>query len=320
MFNLMGSSRRLGLGEETMNRTIITMTTTLVLLAACSSDSRPDGVPSGDGNDPSSEGQSAAGDSPTPAQQSGGAGGTKTSDSSGDDDSGSTAGVTAGAGTGGSGAGGETDTGSNSMCTSSEPVLDAPVIVCSCAEVSWNDNPAIVSTVTGDNGTFTNTCTDAGNLTQYNCEFIKVDPTCDESGLNPLPCDRIGSGRVSSKKIDCGGRCQSGTCPTRCAEAGDGITVLARNGDSVTLQNALDPRPFDCKLRLRQPVDTSNCDAVIAGDEGAIVTVSVTVGNPGASFCVTGFWGYIEVNFTRDGADNCNFGCGFDCVLGACGA
>ena len=319
MFNLMGSSRRLGLGEETMNRTIITITTTLVLLAACSSDSRPDGVPSGDGNDPSSEGQSAAGDSPTPAQQSGGAGGTKTSDSSGDDDSGSTAGVTAGAGTGGSGAGGETDTGSNSMCTS-EPVLDAPVIVCSCAEVSWNDNPAIVSTVTGDNGTFTNTCTDAGNLTQYNCEFIKVDPTCDESGLNPLPCDRIGSGRVSSKKIDCGGRCQSGTCPTRCAEAGDGITVLARNGDSVTLQNALDPRPFDCKLRLRQPVDTSNCDAVIAGDEGAIVTVSVTVGNPGASFCVTGFWGYIEVNFTRDGADNCNFGCGFDCVLGACGA
>ena len=172
------------------------------VMLACGSDSGP-GVPS-DGSDPSSSnGKSLAGDSPTPTQDNGGAGGADTNSSGGDGstpnidpgETGGTGGVSSTGGAGGS-AGSSSDGGAQSSGTGGAGGTEAGSCPADCGYTCCGSACADTSNDPFNCGGCGNVCSGA-------------TPYCDETGTCAMPpC----SGATCSGTTSC--------CGSQCCDDG----------------------------------------------------------------------------------------------------
>ncbi len=151
------------------------------------------------------------------------------------------------------------------------------------------------ATTTGENGSFTDTCDENGNLIEYLCETA----TCgfDTAGAVPaaggssdvgVPCQPITSRFVISTSVNCAGRCVEGACNWFCASQGDTLTVVEAPGDHVTFEDGgtiLDCKPlvelggFECLSpallgHTMSVVSLGNCTAqsTVLGADDATTT------------------------------------------------
>lgn len=134
-------------------------------------------------------------------------------------------------------------------------------------------------TYEGDNGSFTDTCDDGGNLIAYGC-----DGTYETTGPQATRYYRT-NGSVTSTTIDCGGRCVSGACPDSCPALADPLnyTSVAADG-SVTLVDLSTGWSYACELYAEG--STTDCKTKWhAGDRAAVTSQSGPCPN-GAGFTV----------------------------------
>ena len=154
-----------------------------------------------------------------------------------------------------------------------------------------NVDPEAVGTVTGTNGTLTDTCDENGNLLEYECETTLM---CD--GVPNPACWNEYPGSVVPREIDCGGECVAGTCARDCPDIGDSVTFQAFETDgAATIEK--DGRLYQCELLFDRADDGIDCATEYSLDETVeIVSIGIT-----DSLCTTG-----RFNF---GLGPCSWGC-----------
>jgi hypothetical protein len=166
------------------------------------------------------------------------------------------------------------------------------------AQEAVGDDPSLAQTVTGDGGTFSDTCDGGGNLKEYLCE-VKT-----ECGPGPNPwCDTKQTGKVISKDYDCNGGCKSGACDSRCPAPGQQVTYESVDADgNPVLVNTVDGRKYskdvyDCKK------------APFVGEKGRVASLGLK-----GKFCTGGEIGNIGiaiegVQAPTGGGQHCTYLC-----------
>ncbi len=146
-------------------------------------------------------------------------------------------------------------------------------------------------TTTGSNGTFEDTCQD-GDLIEYVCEnsacgAMTSSGAADVPGIAlpqagrgaiPPPCTGD-PGRVTQRRIACGGRCDSGTCFAWCPGANDELTYQDVAGAEVVLDNDSKNARYRCEA-TSSTGDVDCTDPALEGqtiEVGSLVSCSATV-------------------------------------------
>jgi hypothetical protein len=145
----------------------------------------------------------------------------------------------------------------------------------------------------GDNGAFTDSCDANGNLVSHQCEEIEERCPPKPGPQEPVkhmeaPCWRR-SGRVASSTVDCDGRCDGGTCRTRCPKEGDQLVIVSVGpGGRVVFASAADPRHFACTLSWDDKRDKYDCGSAKTGDQFEVKGLGLST-----TMCTGGTWGAV---------------------------
>jgi hypothetical protein len=169
------------------------------------------------------------------------------------------------------------------------------------------DDPSSPSTVTGTNGTFGDSCTSAGDLTDYTCETASV---CG-SGVNP-DCKLYETGRVIPTAVDCAGHCANGACDARCPTFNQVlrfVTVSSGSGDAV-LDNTADGRRYTCTVSFDSKNDSFDCKT---GPQPGM-TVTITSMGLHSNYCAGADFGGFGVKFPNV-ANPDNESCAYECSI-----
>jgi hypothetical protein len=95
----------------------------------------------------------------------------------------------------------------------------------------------------GTNGVFIDTC-QGGDLVQYGCEETSTEPNPFDPAIYTYT-----TGAVTSRNVDCGGRCIDGACPNVCPAVGDELRYLSVEADGrATLESISSGWTYACSL------------------------------------------------------------------------
>ncbi len=146
-------------------------------------------------------------------------------------------------------------------------------------------------TTTGSNGTFEDTCQD-GDLIEYVCENSACGAMTSagaadvpgialpQAGRGAIPPPCTGDpGRVTQRRIACGGRCDSGTCFAWCPGENDELTYQDVAGAEVVLDNDGKNARYRCEATASTG-DVDCTDPALEGqtiEVGSLVSCSATV-------------------------------------------
>jgi hypothetical protein len=167
-----------------------------------------------------------------------------------------------------------------------------------------HDDPNVMQSVTGTNGTFSDTCDAQGDLVQYVCE---VETVCGP-GPNPA-CETKLTGKVVEENVDCNGGCAGGACDGRCPAYGQQLTYLSVDADgNVTLENSVDQRKYDCVLLVEGT--SYDCKrAPFVGEKGRVASLGLH-----GTYCTGDDFGNIGVaiegvQLPSGQIQHCSYGC-----------
>ncbi len=288
------------MSEFTPRRHILAQLCLLPALWACGSTSQ--------GSDQAGEstgaGGSANGATPTTASASGGDQGTSAAGSNGSTDSaasatnnssggmsasstvaGSTAGGSVGGNSGSAGADGSSTGGSDTAGaggTGGSSGVDPVALECregaldEGALTGDSSSPEEKRSYTGENGAFVDHCMD-GNLVEYHCDYRheQVDPEYPDT----FP---VQTGLVLDSEVDCGGRCQDGTCPDPCPEEDQVMRYASITDDGThVIENLATGWRYECSS-VSSYGTSFDCDSELEVGTELIVTGSISRGCTGS--------------------------------------
>jgi len=155
-------------------------------------------------------------------------------------------------------------------------------------------DPATRKTISGTNGSFTDSCDGALNLLEYSCKTIAI---CSDPP-NPS-CTYVQTGEVISQPFDCGGTCKDGACASRCPAHGDTLSYLSVAADGgAKFRNESDGRVYECQLIFDAPNDAYDCKTgPTVGQRSVITSLGLR-----ATFCTGGEFGNL-------GIGGCSYAC-----------
>lgn len=140
------------------------------------------------------------------------------------------------------------------------------VPACTETDQAATNQYRVRGTTVGTNGTYSDYCTEDGNLVEYSCEM-----GCDSYALGygglpitagaagaitsqvlPIVCMPYAIGPVIEAEVNCDGRCQDGTCFGWCPDFGDSLTVSGVSGGEVAMET---PNGYSlkCEVTVTQP-------------------------------------------------------------------
>lgn len=117
------------------------------------------------------------------------------------------------------------------------------------------DGSLVRSTAEGTNGSFTDSCDEDGNLVEYSCELgpcVSARIAVPYAGRGGYPQGGSGglptcqTGMVVSRTIECGGRCEEGTCFGWCAGQGAVFEVTDVTAERAAMTK--DDYEYSCEV------------------------------------------------------------------------
>lgn len=125
-----------------------------------------------------------------------------------------------------------------------------------CTDSDGGDEK-VRGTTKGTNGTFEDKCDD-GDLIEYSCETMLVPRPCAAASmpsggadLRPVPpvdeCE-VPTGKVIERRVDCGGRCDGGTCFAWCPTLTDEVLVERNGANTAELTNQRTEDVYSCEI------------------------------------------------------------------------
>ncbi len=140
---------------------------------------------------------------------------------------------------------------------------------------------SVASTTVGENGSFTDTCDENGNLVEYVCEMApctvqRIIPATGGQGTGGTSaCLPMASGQVVPLSIDCAGHCRDGACFGWCASFGDTFTVTAVAANGLEMSRGDDA--YSCSVVFQR--DGYDClGASLMGRELVVTSLGACVG------------------------------------------
>lgn len=228
--------------------------------------------------------------------------------SAGGDDGGAVAGENQGGGAsagapsggvanGGSNQGGSAVAGSGGKVTGG----NGPGGQTSCTDSDGGDQK-VRGTTKGTNGTFEDKCVE-GDLVEYSCEMKVMPGPClaasmssADADLRPAPpidnCE-VPTGKVIETNVDCGGRCEAGTCFYWCPTLTDEVRVSRRQAVGTEITNLRTEDVYSCEITYES--ENFDCRGTFQGETYPVFSAAcdldtVTIGidsndEPGVLLC-----------------------------------
>jgi len=155
------------------------------------------------------------------------------------------------------------------------------LVSCSDPDATLGNSYKVVSTTVGNNGSFTDTCDNSGNLIEYYCETSCLTPYYSGIGgatgvQNAIACMPQSTGKVLPGTVGCAGRCSAGHCFEWCPNFDDTATLVNVGATGATIRTA-PGYDLACQVLFTQP--GFDCQATnLTGTQVKVVSLGTCSG------------------------------------------